>query len=242
MAITVKPISLLKSFMLFLIPSLYFILITWVLIPIMNSSLEIHPALSWFIGALLVFVPLFFLAFFLTKKDGFKIKTEIYDRLRLKKLSKKDWKYIIISSVSIFVITGLIFGVSKFLHNSFGIRELRSTPGFMDFEPFVGKEKLLLLVWIFMFFFNICGEELLWRGYIMPRQELKHKQYAWIVNGVLWIIFHACFGLDLIIIILPVVFILPYAVYKTKNTIVGILIHAILNGPMFILVSLGVIS
>ncbi len=133
-------------------------------------------------------------------------------------------------------------GISKVLNVKFGIHELETTPPFMKFNSFVGKEKLLLLVWVIMFFFNMYGEEILWRGYIMPRQELKQGKYAWLINGSLWILFHTCFGIDLIIILLPIMFILPYAVYKTKNTNVGILIHAILNGPMFVLVSLGVIQ
>ena len=238
----VNPISFIYSVILFLVPSIYFTLITYFLIPYLNSSFDIHPALSWFIAGLTVFIPLFILAIILTKKDGFKTKMEIFKRLRLKRLSRRDWKYVIISLILIFLITGLIMGISKFMDIKFGIPELETTPPFMKFNAFVGKEKFLLLVWLIMFFFNMYGEELLWRGYILPRQEISLQNYAWIINGLLWIIFHTCFGIDLIIILLPIMFILPYAVYKTKNTNVGLLIHAILNGPMFVLVSLGVIQ
>ena len=47
-----------------------------------------------------------------------------------------------------------------------GTRPLNPTPWFMAFEPFVGSERLLLLVWLPMFTLNILGEELMWRGYI----------------------------------------------------------------------------
>ncbi|PLX23889.1 MAG: CPBP family intramembrane metalloprotease [Marinilabiliales bacterium] len=237
----IKPISLVYSFLLFLIPSIYFVLITYLLIPFINSHLEIHPALSWFIGASLVFIPIFILAIILAMKDGYITRKQIFERFRLKKLSSRDWRYVVISSIIILVSTGAIMGFSKFLNIKFGISELQTTPPFLKFEAFVGKERFLLIAWLFMFFFNMFGEEILWRGYILPRQEVKFKRYSWIINGVFWIIFHICFGLDLIIILLPIMFVLPYAVYKTKNTYVGVLIHAILNGPMFIMVSLGFI-
>lgn len=92
-----------------------------------------------------------------------------------------------------------------------------------------------------MFFFNIFGEELLWRGYILPRQELAMGNTAWIVNASLWMMFHLCFGVSLLIVLMPIIVVLPYAVQKTGNTNVGILIHALLNGPSFIMISLGII-
>ncbi len=39
-------------------------------------------------------------------------------------------------------------------------------------------------------FFNIFGEELLWRGFILPRQELAHGSWTWIIHGLLWTGFH----------------------------------------------------
>lgn len=236
----IKSISVINSIFLFILPSAAFVVITHVLIPYLNSELIIHPALSWFIGGLLIFVSLFILAVYLTRKDGFRSKKELMERLRLKKLSGRDWKYVIFSTLSIFLLMGMIMGISRFLFVKYGIHELETTPSFMKFEVLTGKQRFLLFVWLIMFFFNMFGEELLWRGYILPRQEIKLKGKAWLLNSLLWLVFHACFGIDLIILLLPILFILPYAVYKTQNTYVGILIHTVLNGPMFILVSLGI--
>ena len=33
--------------------------------------------------------------------------------------------------------------------------------------------------------FNIFGEELWWRGYILPRQELSHGRFTWVVHGLM---------------------------------------------------------
>jgi membrane protease YdiL (CAAX protease family) len=201
-----------------------------------------HAALSWFIGGLIVFIPLFILAIVFTRRDGYQSNSAVYKRLRLKKLIKRDWLYVAGSSIIIFMFTGLIMGISQFLHARFGIPLIDTNPSFMKFEPFEGSERFLLLVWLVMFFFNIYGEELLWRGYILPGQEKHFAKKAWLVNALFWVFFHIPFGIGLMILLLPIMFILPWAVQKTGNTNVGILIHTILNGPMFILVSLGVIK
>jgi len=238
----IKPVSTLNSVLLFGIPSALFLIICRVMIPLLHQTYGLHPALSWFISGLLVFLPLFLLAIYLTRKDGFQSKPEIFSRLRLQKMSSRDWKYTLISTLAIMMLTGAIMGISKFLHTQFGIPEIETTPSFMKFEPFQGNERFLLLAWLVMFFFNIFGEELMWRGYILPRQEISLGKSAWLFNALLWVLFHICFGVQLLILLIPILFILPYAVQKTQNTWVGIGIHALVNGPAFIMVSLGVIG
>lgn len=237
-----KPISTFEELLLFGIPSVAFVLVCRLLIPELNREYALHPALSWFIGALLIFLPLFLLTFYLVRKDGYTSKQEIFGRLRLKKMSSRDWKFTLLSTFAILLLTATIMGISKFLHTQFGIPEIETTPSFMEFEPFRGNERYLLLIWLVMFFFNIFGEELMWRGYILPRQEIRMNKFAWFFNALLWILFHICFGLQLMILLVPILFILPWAVQKTQNTWVGIIIHALVNGPSFIMISLGVIG
>jgi membrane protease YdiL (CAAX protease family) len=239
----IKAMPLPLSFLYFGIPSVYFWLLTRYFTPYLNSTVGMHAAMSWFITGFLIFIPLFSAAIAFAKKEGnaesFKALAE---RLRLKKFTKKDWAWAMVGLVAIFVFTGLIMGISLILSKKFGIPALKTTPDFMEFEPFKAGERWMLLVWVSMFFFNIVGEEIFWRGYIMPRQELANGKYAWLFNSVLWGVFHISFGRDLLIIALPALIILPYAVYKTKNTAVGIFIHGLFNGPMFVLVSLGIIK
>lgn len=239
---TIYPISKTRSLLLFGIPTIVFLVICRGLVPLLNQNYGFHPALSWFMGGLLIFLPLFLLVIVGVKKDGFRIKAEIFNRLRLRKLSKRDWKYALLSTLIILMLTGLIMGISRFLHVRFGIPEIETTPSFLKFEPFQGSERFLLLAWLVMFFFNILGEEMMWRGYILPRQELNLGSNAWFFNALLWLMFHICFGLQLIILLIPILFILPYAVQRTQNTSVGIYIHALVNGPAFVMVSLGIIG
>lgn len=237
-----KPLPLYKSILLFSVPSAFFCFIAYIVIPYFNKNIGIHPALSWFYGGYLVFIPLFILALLMYRLENHKMKVKlILQRFRIKRLSKTDLKWTLISAVLILFLTGLIMLLSRIISLKYGLPELKTVPPFMQFQALTGYQKLYLLVWFPMFFFNIVGEEIMWRGYILPRQELLHGKYSWIVNSILWTIFHLCFGFDLMVILLPILFIIPYVAYKTKNTTVGIITHALLNGPMFIMVSLGII-
>ena len=44
----------------------------------------------------------------------------------------------------------------------------------------------ILVWWLSLMFLSNLGEEFMWRGYILPRQELSHGKSAWLVNGLLW--------------------------------------------------------
>jgi len=175
----------------------------------------------------------------MTKVEGNKGIRQVTLALNLKPFSKKDWQYSIIGLLLVFAFTGLIFGASFLLNKYFGMRSLSTTPWFMEMHPLQGYEKMLLLIWFPMFFFNIVGEELLWRGYIQSKLQGK---YSWLFCSLLWLMFHLPFGLDLMIILIPVIIIIPYAFYKTKNTYVGIFIHGIYNGPIFVAVALGLMK
>jgi len=238
-----KTMKVRQSIFMFGIPSAYFILITNKLIPYLTQETGMHAALSWFLGGYLVFVPLFLLTLILYRREGNEWSIPLLlQRLRIKRLSKNDWKWAIASAFVILALTGMILFLSGILTEKFGLPALETIPSFMEFQALQGYERFYLLIWLPMFFFNIVGEEMLWRGYILPRQELEHGKYAWVVNSGLWLLFHACFGRDLILILLPILVVVPYVAYKTKNTSIGIFTHALLNGPMFVFVSLGLMQ
>ncbi len=238
----IKPMPLWESIILFLIPTIYFFFITSFLMSIFGNSVTDNPILSWIIGGLIMFVPLFILSLILFKFEGNKFYLKIlFERFRINKIKTKDWLWILFSIISVFIISFIIVSISKILSNVIGIRELKMIPDFIKINPNSNVTYLTLLLWLPMFFLNIVGEELLWRGYMLPRMEINFKKYSWLINAILWTLFHAPFGIDLIILLLPTLFIIPFTVYKTKNTSVGIIIHAILNGPMFVFINLGLI-
>jgi membrane protease YdiL (CAAX protease family) len=73
--------------------------------------------------------------------------------------------------------------------------------------------------------FNVVGEELWWRGYLLPRQELALGPWAWLVHGLLWTAFHAALWWNLVNL-LPLTLGLAYVAARRKSTTAGIVTHA----------------
>ena len=74
-----------------------------------------------------------------------------------------------------------------------------------------------------------------------PRQELVFGRNTWIFHGIGWGLFHIAFGWQLLITLIPLIFIQSYIVQKTKNSWVGVIMHGSINGPSFIAIALGLI-
>jgi membrane protease YdiL (CAAX protease family) len=232
-------ISLTKAIFIFSIATIYFYALLFTLLPFLKSNFVINSALYWFITGYFLFIPLFLFAVSMVKSEGNNNIKKIILSLNILPFLKKDWAYSIIGLLLVFILTGIIFAVSTLLNKYFQVAPLSTTPWFMEIHPFKGSDKLLLLIWFPMFLFNIIGEEILWRGYIQKRLKIK---YSWIICSLLWLMFHLPFGIDLLIMLIPTILIIPYIFNKTQNTLVGIFIHGIYNGPIFIAVALGVIK
>lgn len=239
-----KPMGIGTSVVFFGIPSVVFYVITRILIPHFRVHSSIHPVLVWFIfGGFFLFVPLFVLSIILFKHDKYDFnKTTFFERFRLTRLNRLDWFWALLSLCAILASMAVIMLLWRLLSSRYGITPLDTSAPFMEFDPLRGVEVLLFVFWIPFFFFNIVGEELMWRGYILPRQERAFGKYAWVINALLWTVFHLFFGLHLLILLLPSLFIIPYVVYRRQKTLIGIVVHALLNGPAFILVALGIMK
>ncbi len=234
-----KELSSIKASAIFFGFTAYFFILLYTLLPFLKNNFSINPALYWFVTAYFLFIPLFIYSIAAVRQEGNSGIKNILSALNINKLSKKDLLYSITGLLLVFIFTGIIFAASFFLNEHFGIPLLSTTPWFMEMQPFYGSDRILLLVWLPMFFFNIAGEEMLWRGYIQTR---LNSRYAWVLCSLLWMIFHLPFGIDLMIMLIPVIIIIPYVFSKTGNTSTGIFIHGIYNGPIFVMVALGVIK
>ena len=88
---------------------------------------------------------------------------------------------------------------------------------------------------------NIASEELWWRGYVLPRQELAHGRWTWLLHGMLWTLFHAPMWWHLIAL-LPSTLSLSFVASRTKNTTPGILVHLAMNGLGLLITLLGILG
>jgi len=56
--------------------------------------------------------------------------------------------------------------------------------------PLQGAWWIVIYYAVLILVCNIGGEELWWRGYVLPRQELAFGKTAWVVHGISWSVFH----------------------------------------------------
>jgi membrane protease YdiL (CAAX protease family) len=73
---------------------------------------------------------------------------------------------------------------------------------------------------------------------MLPRQEIAFGKNTWVIHGFGWGLFHIAFGWQLLITLMPLIFIQSYIVQRTKNSWIGVLMHGGLNGPSFIAIYL----
>lgn len=94
-----------------------------------------------------------------------------------------------------------------------------------------------------MMFINIFGEELLWRGYLLPRQQLVHGGWTWIIHALLWTGFHIFASPNLAQMLgrAPIYLALAFVCQRLENTWPGIVAHAVGNTPILVLIVRGVL-
>ena len=228
--------GLLNSLLIFGLAAILLALETQFLIPFLSRGTGLEPVIFWFIVAGLgLFLPMLFLAYFMLRSEGHKIGRHTWQkRLRFKKMNKSDWLWSIGGTVLIGLLSLVIV---KFLKAIIG--KVETSPVFMHFKPLTPDRYWILLAWLPYWLLNIMGEEILWRGVILPRQELVFGKRTWLIHGTCWGIFHLAFGWQLLLTLIPMLFIQSYVVQRRKNSWIGVVIHAAINGPSFIAIAFG---
>jgi membrane protease YdiL (CAAX protease family) len=233
-----KPLGLISSFAIFIPAAILMYVFTSYLIPWLSEQTGQETILFWFIvGGLGIFTPLIIIGILILKSEGFKLTMDTWKtRLRFRKVTRNDWLWSIAGLVVVGIFSGGIMMGMEMLIGKFD-----HSPAFMSFEPLNPGRYWLLLVWLPYWILNIFGEEFLWRGVMLPRQEKTFGKYAWLIHGFGWGLFHIAFGWQLLITLIPLIFIQSYIVQKTKNSWVGVIMHGGLNGPSFIAICFGLI-
>lgn len=175
-------------------------------------------------------------------------------RFRMMKFTKND----LIWGIGTFIAAMLGMGIFSVLGTeiiSAGIIPIpKNLPLLLDPNAVINEESLnrlvggqiagnwkVLILYFIMLFFNIAGEELLWRGYILPRQELSFGNKTWFVHGIMWALVHSFKWWD-IISLLPVCLLISYVAQKRKSIWPGFIAHYLINGVGFIFFFLKVID
>ena len=228
--------GLISSMVLFGTASLALILETRYLIPSLSEASGQEPVVFWFLVAGLgLFTPLLIVATVILKNEGVLFKPGFWKRrLRFRQLHVMDWLWCIGAAIVIGLTSKIIMDGIVMITGQFD-----RSPPFMAFKPLTPQRYWILVLWLPYWILNIMGEEILWRGIILPRQEIAFGKKAWVINGLGWALFHIAFGWKHLLTLLPILFILPYVVQRRKNTWMGVIIHATINGPAFIAIAFG---
>ena len=234
----IKPLTLFQSIWYFLISFLLIYIGLYVCIPILLSK-GIPFLTGYFIFFYFPFVLLFITALILYKREGNAWKmSDFKSRMQLNPLKKIDWLWIIgiilafaAASALLEPVINKVAQIPFFSPPDFFPAEINpnktSIPGYMwDYK--LSGEYWVIIVYFVGWFFNIFGEEFLWRGIILPRQVMKYGSKAWIYHGIMWGLWHFYWKWNFFTL-LPLTLLLSYAVYKRKNTWIGIIAHGVLN-------------
>ncbi len=206
------------------------------LIPLLAAQTGAEPVLLWFaVGGLGVFAPLLLAGWVMLRgetpgsgPDGWR------RRLRFRPMTLADWVW---SAAGLALIALIGIGTVAMLRLVWGDVPLH--PPFLTMAPLTPGRYWILVVWLPFWALNVLGEEILWRGVVLPRQEEAFGRWAWAANGAGWLLFHVAFGPTILLTLLPIVFVLPYIVQRRQNSWIGVVIHAGVNGPGFLAVAFG---
>lgn len=240
----IKPMGLKLSLLFFFVPSIIMIINVNIIMGIFNNNgLPIFYNYNIIYGLIPLLIMLLASIYFY-KREGNPINWSSFkSRFRLGGLSKVDILWII--SLFIVMLAGtVVFAftppiLAKIVRPpSFWpdeINPLKSKPTSMTSipttfmkEPLTGNWMVAVYVLIDIIVVSFA-EEFWWRGYILPRQELKFGKNTWIVHGILWDLFHLFTPWN-IIALLPGTLALSYVAQKRRKTWIVIITHGLADG------------
>ncbi|MER9483661.1 CPBP family intramembrane metalloprotease [Mesorhizobium sp. M0494] len=230
----VPPLGLGGSAALFGAGALLLFLTTRVAVPAFVSATGAEPVVMWFLAASIVlFGPLLLTAALLLYRER-RLPGSLGARLWLRLMNGGDWLWAIGGLAAVGVLTGGIGAALLMLQDGKTLH-----PSFMAFEPLGPGRYWILGAWLPFFVLNVIGEEFVWRGVALPRQEVAFGEPAWLVNGILWLLFHAAFPWQVLLTLVPITLLLPYVVQRRRSTRAGIVIHAGFGAMGFLVLAFG---
>lgn len=187
-------------------------------------------------------------------EDGVLTIEAINQRFRLNPISRVDWLWIFLAVILTIVFDQLLEPIGKVLAKY----KLFSPPSYLP-EPFNPLKKFnmppkeffgvslkgnwkLLMIFMPIHLIAMFSEEMMWRGYLLPIQEVMFGDMAWVFNGLLWAwVLHIALKWHVIGMI-PSMLIAPLIAQYTQSTWASFAVHAIGNAPLWIILLIGIIN
>lgn len=229
-----KTLTLKNQALLLLLSALPFWAGIYLIIPFFvdnGISLPIAFSVGLIIPLILLFV---FTGIGIRSEKSLTEKQSAFKRLNLKVMTRKDWGWtgilLLITLAGYFILgftSDLLSETFSWLNPPSEFNLVQTDETFFGFNT---KGNWWILVFhLGLLLVNIFGEELWFRGYLFPRQQLTYAKKAWIYHGLFYHIFHLFYPWD-IIRLLPESLAYGYVIQKTNNTWVTVISHFIFNG------------
>jgi membrane protease YdiL (CAAX protease family) len=196
------------------------------------AATGLDPFIAWMLlAAPFVFTPILGLGWLVLRSEGQSFsKPALVDRLRLHRPTGRDWLWTAAGIVAI----GAASAAMMALCNRLGL----------DIDPFHRTPRpwssaWVVALWLVYWPLNIWGEELVWRGVLLPRMESALGARAWLANALLWAAFHTGFGIGNILVVSPTLVLVPLLAQRRRSTWVAVALHAGLSLPGMVGIALG---
>jgi membrane protease YdiL (CAAX protease family) len=164
------------------------------------------------------------LVYYENKKNNFLY---LLKRFRFKKITKKT----ISRAVGIFLIITILSGFIKLSLDYFKISSTITENLELIKKNKISESPILILLSILaIVIIGPLVEEIVFRGYLLPKQEQVLGKYAWILNGFAFLAVHLIvYDFYSLLIFSPFAFLIAYKVQKYKDSTIGSLVHVMIN-------------
>lgn len=212
------------------------------------------PLLFAFTGALYLPIAAGFVAALVAYRRGGGSweRSAFRDRFRLRWPDRREWVVFLEASILALALEALLEPVATWLATTALLPFPTVLPPLVDpLTPisvppsaFMGTplrgNGWIVPFWAAALLVNIGGEELLWRGHVLPRQEAVFGRRAWLVNGLLWAYVVHAFMWWNFVTLLPTSLLAPYLAQRFETTCAGIAVHGIGNAIWLVALVAGV--
>lgn len=244
----IKPLTLPLAVVYFGLSALTFRLCVYELMPFFRYS-GVNPYWAFISSYSLALTALMGATLLALRRDGYPLtRTTFRDRLRFQSLTPKAWGWAMGLFVMGFLLTGLLIPTAQAIARLAAFRppaflpdvlnpltpKTASLTQFMG-VPLAGQWWLLATYALFLLVFNLLGEELWFRGYLLPRQQLAYGRWSWLVHGLLWTLFHLPIYPWYVVYLLPTALTVSYAAQKTGSSWASYLVHGLGNGLLVLI-------
>jgi len=231
-----KPISLTRSTAYFVLPGLIILaLFTVGFDALVDAGLAASNAFMLVAATGFLIVLIQFVVLYSAEGNAWTLSA-LAQRLRFRRMSRWQWFWTVL--VFLFVtaayLGALAIGSVAWYADRLPLPDWYSAvPEQVEAAYWLIGARLGLLV------LNVMAEELLWRGFILPRQELTHGRWTWLIHGAQWTLFHLFKPWEFLML-LPGCLAYALLAQWSKNIWPGIIVHFAFNGLGVILLTLAV--